>query len=103
MVQTIFSVHYISMCGLDFGVPWGFDIALTLTSLAVGVALGCLGNLLSCAYYEAALAFGVDEESFWSIFIMMVDRGSLEGTGSCFIFVLINPIFLSDVLQRRWK
>eukprot|EP00667_Euglena_gracilis_P001946 EG_transcript_1946 len=49
MVQTIFSVHYISMCGLDFGVPWGFDIALTLTSLAVGVLFG--GAAVALALY----------------------------------------------------
>eukprot|EP00667_Euglena_gracilis_P011580 EG_transcript_11838 len=42
MVQAIFAVHYISMCGLEFGVPWGFDVALALTSLTVGIVLGSL-------------------------------------------------------------
>eukprot|EP00667_Euglena_gracilis_P003052 EG_transcript_3064 len=40
VVQSIFSLHFIAMCGMDFGMEWGFDIGLTLVSLACVVLFG---------------------------------------------------------------
>eukprot|EP00667_Euglena_gracilis_P002189 EG_transcript_2187 len=39
-VQSIFSLHFVSMCGMRFSVPWGFDIGLTLVSLTIVVLFG---------------------------------------------------------------
>eukprot|EP00667_Euglena_gracilis_P002428 EG_transcript_2428 len=39
-VQSIFSLHFLSMCGMGFDVPWGFDIGLTLVSLTLVLLFG---------------------------------------------------------------
>lgn len=39
-VQSIFSLHFVSMCGMGFPMPWGFDIGLTLVSLVVVALFG---------------------------------------------------------------
>eukprot|EP00667_Euglena_gracilis_P003770 EG_transcript_3777 len=39
-VQSIFSLHFVAMCGMQFGVEWGFDVGLTCASLACVVLFG---------------------------------------------------------------
>eukprot|EP00667_Euglena_gracilis_P001301 EG_transcript_1300 len=60
-LQSVFSLHFISMCGMRFPVTWGFDIGLTCISILVMVLFGTTAITLTL-YMRHQLNAHVQEE-----------------------------------------
>eukprot|EP00668_Euglena_longa_P002046 GGOE01002378.1.p1 GENE.GGOE01002378.1~~GGOE01002378.1.p1 ORF type:complete len:696 (-),score=177.32 GGOE01002378.1:28-2079(-) len=91
-VQSIFSLHFISMCGMRFPVEWGFDLGLTAVSIIIIIVFGTPAITLAL-YLRRQLEPSVQNE-----FLPNADANGILFYAKLLRFILARVSYLKVLL-----